>query len=64
MVPDKPFWILQLKYWLYTPVDHIIILPDHENMGIDIDFITIGGEMTNLWRYYIFGLMAARKCGY
>ena len=51
-------------HWFYTPVDYFIILPDHENLGIDIDFITIRDEMTILWRYYIFGLMAARKCGY
>ena len=62
MVADKPFWILQLKYWLYTPEDHIIILPDHENMGIDIDFTLIGAKMTILLQYYVFEVMAAQKC--
>ena len=64
VMDNQPFWFIWLKYWSYTPLDYFNILPDHENLGIDIDFITIGGEMTILWRYYIFGLMAARKCGY
>ena len=46
------------------PVDYIIMLPDHENMGIDIDFTLIGAKMTILLQYYVFGVMAAQKCAH
>ena len=32
---------------------------DHENMGIDTNFITKGVEITILWLFYTFAVMAA-----
>ena len=46
--------------WYYTILDVIFRFPDHENMGIDTNFIKIGGEMTDLSLFQVFDIMAAR----
>ena len=45
--------------WFNITLDDFIIFLDHENMGIDTNFIMFGGKITGLWLISMFETMAA-----
>ena len=45
----------------YLTLNDPIISPDHENMGLDTNYITIGVEIKIIWVFTFFEIMAAQK---
>ena len=47
--------------WFQLVFKAMVVNFDHENLHKDTNFITIGVEIAILWRFQIFGVMAAQK---
>ena len=60
LILDPKNVLYWLNGWYYTILDVIFRFLDHENIGLDTNFIMIGVEMTDLSLFQVFGIMAAR----